>query len=813
MAPQKKIKFSVEDIKGKVDRKNTSYYEKARISPSDPETNPSEKDTKQYIKPWVEYFYSLFQKKATWMGADYDHIDTMRSFMEGTQDVNQYRDFIYGVAKNEKGMAFDSSGNDVRDQSSSDQADRTAWTNIDETPISIGPKITTKLLEQARNIYYEIGVNATDSMSVQTEEMEEARLWFEKENENYLRGQRAMLGIGAKEPEFMPININELELYKNSGGFKVPYAVNMELLLKHTFDISEWDKEVKEKILKDLVSIRYAMVRDYYDREEQRVKSKYVDPKFALLQFSRENSYKDSEYGGELEFWPISKVRQKFDMSHEEAAGLAYVHSNLYSNPTLSQWEDYGYVESASGKCGFDFYRVPIFRVEWIDIDNEKYYKKTTGNGKTFNKPLKNKDPQGLDVYDRRIRYVREATWIPGTEFLTDYGKAKYIARPNPRKPRISYRGIRLGTPALFQQIRPLLNGLTQAWWKTQEAIAIAISNGISVDVGALKNVSIGKDKSWNVLKILQYYRQQAILIHKRSNPMNFGQGGGMSPVQPLVLNMEKNILAQMEIMDRFMGMIESISGINLVTTGSTPEPRLGKYNMQVALDGTNQIIGSIIRASTELQSDVGTNIVARIRGYAKANKSIADSYAEVIGKQKMKVILDAEKNHVQYGINIEARDITEMKAFIDEILISSVKASAAGQQGMLDPSEVILVKDMLDQKQNMRMISLTLGYILRKKKKQATLEEFQKIEAQGNQLAKAEQEKEKNRAGERRFELVKLQKEFENDFMVKWGYTPSQAMKNASAQMPQGEQTVPAQQPPQPQQQEEMAPPVPQMQ
>jgi len=388
---------------------------------------------------------------------------------------------------------------------------------------------------------------------------------------------------------------------------------------------------------------------------------------------------------------------------------------------------------------------------------------------------------------------VREATWIPGTNYFTDFGKIKYMPRNNPKKPSLSYKGVRLGIPSLFQQIRPLLNGLNLAWWKTQQAISISISNGIAVDVGALKNIAIGKDKSWDVTRVLQYYRQQAI-----------GSGGGGSPVTPLVTRMYENIAAQFDIMDRFMVSIESISGINLVSTGSTPEPRTGKFNMQVALQGTNQIVGSIIRASTELQSDVSTNVIYRIRSLTRMNKSIQDSYTEVIGKAKMKTIMLAEKSNVAYGISIEARDISEMKMFIEEVLSASIKASSGDSGGLLDAAEVILIRDMLEQRQNMRMISLTLGYMLRKKGKERELQKMQAIELQGQQNEKLLAKQEEGKQEERVFEMAKIQKEFEKDYAIKWGVFPKEAMRRAMANAPgqpaQGQQQpqeIPAEAPP----------------
>ena len=109
----------------------------------------------------------------------------------------------------------------------------------------------------------------------------------------------------------------------------------------------------------------------------------------------------------------------------------------------------------------------------------------------------------------------------------------------------------------------------------------------------------------------------------------------------------------------------------------------------------------------------------------------------------------------------------------------------------MLDPSEVILVRDMLEQNQNMRMISLTLGYMLRKKGKEQELQQMQMIELQGNQTMKAEQAKQASVEGERMFELAKMSKEFEYDYMLKYGRRPDQSLTGQPQQQAQGMQQM----------------------
>jgi len=59
-------------------------------------------------------------------------------------------------------------------------------------------------------------------------------------------------------------------------------------------------------------------------------------------------------------------------------------------------------------------------------------------------------------------------------------------------------------------------------------------------------------------------------------------------------------------------------------------------------------------------------------------------------------------------------------------------------------------------------------------------------IEAQGQQLQKVEQEKERNAKNERQFELFKMKKQFEYDYKLKWGKSPGELMQEAVNSTPQ---------------------------
>ena len=84
-----------------------------------------------------------------------------------------------GVKKKSASATTNAEGWDVSDSNSADYR-RKAWINISDKPVSVAPKIYSKINEHIRSMYYEMGVKAIDSYSVENEELAKYKLWFEK---------------------------------------------------------------------------------------------------------------------------------------------------------------------------------------------------------------------------------------------------------------------------------------------------------------------------------------------------------------------------------------------------------------------------------------------------------------------------------------------------------------------------------------------------------------------------------------------------------------------------------------------------------
>ena len=327
----------------------------------------------------------------------------------------------------------------------------------------------------------------------------------------------------------------------------------------------------------------------------------------------------------------------------------------------------------------------------------------------------------------------------------------------------------------ILEQMIPFLKGYGLAWIKAQHAIALAVGSGLGIDIGSLKNISIGKDSSFDPMEVLQFYRESSFLLYKRPQSITGLSKYSAPPVIPIGNGgMYENIKVNFEAMNNYMIRIEEVSGISMVSTGKTPDPDVAKFNMEVTVQGTNEIINSIARGQTDIQEDISVNIGYRIRSYCRVNPEVARSYAEVIGERRMMSLLLAEGNNVEYGITIEASDITDEKRALMGFIQAAISPEGANSQGKLSPSEAIIIMDMVHQRQNLRRIGLVLGYMLRKKEREAEQRQVKMIETQGQQNIQLEQQKEIALQNDRQFQLTLLEKKFWADYTVKNGSPPA---------------------------------------
>jgi hypothetical protein len=154
-----------------------------------------------------------------------EELQELRRYAEGNQSVEKYQEILL--------------------DESEDDGELSGYLNINWEIFSVMPKF----LHIIRGIFEEqehaIVASAVDPKSTETRELTKLRKWFKGRYKPLLDAVNRQVGF-KPEPEWLPETLDELEIYQQSGGFKMAKETEIEEALNYSLYISDW-KEIKRK--------------------------------------------------------------------------------------------------------------------------------------------------------------------------------------------------------------------------------------------------------------------------------------------------------------------------------------------------------------------------------------------------------------------------------------------------------------------------------------------------------------------------------------------------------------------------------------
>ena len=144
-----------------------------------------------------------------------------------------------------------------------------------------------------------------------------------------------------KEPEKKFKTIDELELHEANGGFKLNAAKEGEKVIKDSWNVAN-GTELCEKIIDDLASLNIAGFKVEYDKEIGKEVPRYVDPEYAIIQYSKHNDFRDSSYAGEFMLIPAYKL-QAYGIDPKLIPAVSQRYAGIFGNPDWTDefnWDD-----------------------------------------------------------------------------------------------------------------------------------------------------------------------------------------------------------------------------------------------------------------------------------------------------------------------------------------------------------------------------------------------------------------------------------------------------------------------------------------
>ena len=728
------------------------YKDDGAFSFPDRDIDPKLKDS-TYDRKNAQAIYSLYTRnQCAWGSAQASNFSVNRLYSRGEQDIEQYKTWLLNDGSDDDTTAavdsFDSTP-------LSRVAKREGWYNLLWKNLSPAPMIMSSLHGTLDKQDFDLYVDTIDADSRGIIEDEKYRKMVEAKFADWQIEYKQKAGIPVDEQVVYPRTQEEFDMFEAEDGFKLAVATSMQKLVRHTFEISRWDSVIHKKLVDDLVCIGYAACRDYYDIGKGKWMVKYYDPANLVAQYSNEYDYSDSEYFGYQTFWTISNIRNKLPGCTEvELKGIAHQCFGKYGNPK-GNFEKYSALDPSTFTYkGLDSFKVPVFEAVWMDFDSENrlYYRNRAGrdlaidlgyNGKV--RPLSEESKKlgaKQEVKKIGLRVPRECYWVMGTDYVFDNGIIRMSARKDINDPQLPVHVEQLLQPPPIENLRPILDEITQLALRYQNSLAMMVERGYAINTSMLGNVNLGSG-TLPIQDSIKMWLQTGKLLYSYGGNGLYS-GGAALPVTEIEGGLGTRVDETIKSLEFAFKKIELFLGINLASLGVTPEPNVPTGTTKEAMQATMNALKPIVDACLEIKQSAGECMMRRIQVGIKNSATIRNTYKGVISPTEIDALKEMESNGVQYGLTLKAKPDGMMKAQFMKWLDAAVQDTRGGNTGLYT-SDAMFFTSRLEAGEDIQDLIRQMRYQIKKNREEAQQKKTADIQQQIDGNAQNEQLKQQN--------------------------------------------------------------------
>ena len=705
--------------------------------------DPRVKGSPEYYMENCKGMMSLWTRGMAWLPYGMD-FQVLRGYSTGDQSEETYKNY-FAKEKNATHAVSTIDGAGGFTENKEDK--RTGYMNVLWKVISPAPKIVAKLQSMFMKAEYDVIASPSDPVSKSLIEDEELKLWATAKDLEFLKTFYQVAGLDMQQPDYMPDTETELKLFRERGGFKPEHAMYVEQAAQQSLRQSVW-KEVKQRVINDLINLNVACVKRYCDDATGIVKTKYIDPQYAAIQYSKFHDYQDSEWAFHVEEYTISELAER-GIPRAELEKLGNASCGMYGNPIGERWTQVN-VMNPDGSYKYDFFKVQVLEAEWMDTDTHQDLIHTNKYGNKKIVPQKYgdaiKDTDNTKTHLTNIRKLYKASWVIGSDVLFDYGESTDYLREG-RGVRLSYSFIRLDGKAITEQLIPIFHNFQILWLKYQNSIAQAVNSGYAINYDAISSLSLGGSTA-SQEQVVKRFLDTGILIFKQTDSRGRNNNSNL-PVYQLNGGLGK---AFQEFRDGFMlnvQLTEWLTGINPLALGSAQDPNMPVGTQEMAVAATNDTLRPILDGMIQLKENTVKGIMNQLMIKLRYDKAYQDSYASLIGERGVEVLKIASKRGSQYDLILEAKPTDVERKEIYESAKIQLQNGRNGTAG-IDEADFFRILSIINGGGSLKLAEMMIESAIRRKtsEQQQFAMQTQKMQQDGAaQLKQMELEKEAMKA------------------------------------------------------------------
>ena len=688
--------------------------------------DPELKANADYYLSCAKGYYGEYLRHGCYM-SPYTHksFDELELYGAGNINVEEMKGFLNSGEKSLSASPYESN-----DEKKWERAIREGWNNLDWSPVSPMPRIN-KIIDKAADIFSsDIRVSPLDPFSRNKEEEEKANAYVRMKDFEFQLEYSKRAGIPIDETQYIPENIDQLNLYAQNGGFKQAHARALEALIKGISKFSDYE-EIQKDHIRDLKNFGICGMKAEFDPLNGRIYYRHISPKLGVIQSSRYNDFRDSSFAGDFEAINLSDLAV-YGFNEEQRGQIAHSYCGIYDNVGIELWDDVN-VRNSYGNYIWDSFKVCVCHWEWKDTDKEYRKEYTTPFGEKriaaekWGKPIGVKQNKKVSTISKTV--LREASWIVGTDFVYNFGIVSNIPREDNKDVSLSYKFYRLSEESVVSQIMPMIKGYYMAWMRLQNDIATAMPDFWAVNIHMIQNVKMGGGMI-TPPEIIKMAKKSKLLPYNYSMTGKY-EGGAGQPMTKVQGDTIERIDGRLKEMNTFLYKIFELTGIS---PGELTNSIETATEAKQAYASTNDALVSIAKAFNKVYLNTSKTVEMRLQSAMLIPSYLKDAYSDILSDYDIEMLNIAKKNSARYSMDITIRPSEREIAKMEEA------ANIALQAQLIEYPVWLYVKEMLDNKTNLSWIRIYVSYMITKKKEADSQAQQAAIKSQseGNQQLEA---------------------------------------------------------------------------
>jgi hypothetical protein len=636
--------------------------------------DPDKKRTPQWCLAFMKGMHernnqiSIFRNNAT-------SYKEWRDYARGKQEIDQYKETPASGNKRNRGKR------------------NNTWKNLDYSIMPIAPKFVRILEGMIMKQPRIVKTKGIDNESLDAERTYEGKLAEYLFNQEWLQKVQTEVNIQANTPiasgDPAPMTMGEIPLYKDLY-YKDQNALELKDVIDTVMEVNKFKEQGRRMCVRDSIEVGVLGSKVYIDTNGF-IKVRDVRPERVITNTCKKDDFSDIQWAGEYVEMTIMDMKQEagnqftekeYKEIAEKATGNNYSQNNFPSH-----------IEEDIISYPYDSAKITVLDAEWFSADTRTTKVSTNKYGNKMSERVpKDYLPKGVsdDMYKeksggksylmrRNLKNVYRGKWIVGTQFIYNYGLATDMIRMGSslEDVKLSYSFHTLSFDSLMRMIKPILNQIQVNWLQFQNHNARSRPSGLSIEMSALENLTLGKaGEKMTPKDAIKLYMETGILVWRRKEWS--GHTSQWRPVEELQNQPSTGAVQSLQNILSMIDMLRNILGINEVSDASTPNPEIGKFVTESAMVATQDAINYLYYADKKLYEETAEKVALLLPDLIKRGPSKA--FIESLGLRTYNFFKkNIDLTRYQFSTRIEAGYSDEQRAIVQkymELAVSNMEIS-----------------------------------------------------------------------------------------------------------------------------------------